>query len=249
MTRNDPHTFDYLLSPFQVVSFTREYEKDYVHFKRTTGYRRGRTRRGRRVTYCSVCVIFTTTSETSRAWVGGLGFWGGRRTWAPKYSNIALLPGRDASLALSYRRVPETRVTNSTVPPKRTGRNRIVFCLPFFSRTVAVLGLLFISTGTGGIKPCVFTFGGDQFQLPGQEEELARYSTRFVIAINAGSLVSTFLTPELRHDVHCFGKDSCFPLAFGVPAALMLTALGNRRSQPGAEKCNKPSRARTRDTT
>ena len=27
-------------------------------------------------------------------------------------------------------------------------------------------------------------------------------------------------------DVKCFGSDNCYPLAFGVPAALMLAAIG-----------------------
>uniref|UniRef100_A0A2H8TY08 Peptide transporter family 1 n=1 Tax=Melanaphis sacchari TaxID=742174 RepID=A0A2H8TY08_9HEMI len=92
-------------------------------------------------------------------------------------------------------------------------------------KTFALLGLFFISMGTGGIKPCIFTFGGDQFQLPQQEKQLLRFTTKFIIAINIGSLISTFLTPELRQSVHCFGKDTCFPLAFGVPAILMLTAI------------------------
>lgn len=94
---------------------------------------------------------------------------------------------------------------------------------------MAVLGLFLISTGTGGIKPCVFAFGGDQFQLPQQEKQLLHYTTKFIIAINVGSLVSTFLTPELRHSVHCFGRNTCYPLAFGVPAVLMLIAIGDNK--------------------
>ncbi|XP_060839691.1 peptide transporter family 1-like isoform X3 [Rhopalosiphum padi] len=89
----------------------------------------------------------------------------------------------------------------------------------------ALLGLFFISMGTGGIKPCVFAFGGDQFRLPQQEKQLLHYTTKFTIAINVGALMSTFLTPELRQSVHCFGRDTCFPLAFGVPAVLMITAI------------------------
>lgn len=82
------------------------------------------------------------------------------------------------------------------------------------------------------------------------------------MAINAGSLLSTLITPILRSrpgadavnsspqsaagelssppawrhcsqtpaalpgDVQCFGGD-CYALAFGVPAALMVVALGN----------------------
>lgn len=99
--------------------------------------------------------------------------------------------------------------------------------IQIFRRLVALLGLLFISIGTGGIKPCVFAFGGDQFRLPQQEKHLLNFTTQFMIAVNVGALISTFLTPELRQDVHCFGKKTCFPLAFGVPAMLMLCAIGN----------------------
>ena len=40
-------------------------------------------------------------------------------------------------------------------------------------------------------------------------------------SLNLGSLISTFLTPIFREDVECFGDDTCYSLAFGVPAALM----------------------------
>ncbi|CAI6367983.1 unnamed protein product [Macrosiphum euphorbiae] len=92
-------------------------------------------------------------------------------------------------------------------------------------KIIALLGLFLVSVGTGGIKPCVFTFGGDQFRLPEQEKQLLHYTTKFTFAINVGALFSTFLTPELRQSVHCLGRDTCFPLAFGVPAVLMLTAI------------------------
>ncbi|CAG0887083.1 unnamed protein product [Darwinula stevensoni] len=88
-----------------------------------------------------------------------------------------------------------------------------------------MVGLLLIAMGTGGIKPCVSAFGGDQFVIPGQEKQLGQFFSAFYFAINGGSLISTFLTPILREDVHCFGDKSCFPLAFGVPAALMITSL------------------------
>jgi hypothetical protein len=35
------------------------------------------------------------------------------------------------------------------------------------------------------------------------------------------------ITPVFRRDVHCFGVDSCYPLAFGVPALIMVLAVGN----------------------
>lgn len=34
-----------------------------------------------------------------------------------------------------------------------------------------------------------------------------------------------FITPIFRSDISCFGQSSCYPLAFGVPALLMIVAL------------------------
>ncbi|XP_027843456.2 peptide transporter family 1-like [Aphis gossypii] len=92
-------------------------------------------------------------------------------------------------------------------------------------RYLALLGLVLIAIGTGGIKPCVSSFGGDQFDLPAQEVYLQKFFSIFYFSINAGSLISTSVTPELRKGVQCFGQTSCFPLAFGVPAVLMLVAI------------------------
>ncbi len=36
----------------------------------------------------------------------------------------------------------------------------------------SLIGLALIALGTGGIKPCVAAFGGDQFKLPDQERQL-----------------------------------------------------------------------------
>uniref|UniRef100_A0A287BMQ3 Solute carrier family 15 member 2 n=2 Tax=Sus scrofa TaxID=9823 RepID=A0A287BMQ3_PIG len=88
---------------------------------------------------------------------------------------------------------------------------------------LSMVGLSLIALGTGGIKPCVAAFGGDQFEEK-HAEERTRYFSVFYLSINAGSLISTFVTPMLRGDVQCFGKD-CYALAFGVPGMLMIIAL------------------------
>ncbi|XP_006162428.1 solute carrier family 15 member 2 [Tupaia chinensis] len=88
---------------------------------------------------------------------------------------------------------------------------------------LSLVGLSLIALGTGGIKPCVAAFGGDQFEEK-HAEERTRYFSVFYLSINAGSLISTFVTPMLRGDVQCFG-DHCYALAFGVPGLLMLIAL------------------------
>ncbi|XP_055305332.1 peptide transporter family 1-like isoform X2 [Sitodiplosis mosellana] len=90
---------------------------------------------------------------------------------------------------------------------------------------VTVLGLLLIAMGTGGIKPNVSAFGGDQFKLPEQAKHLATFFSLFYLSINLGSMISTLLTPILRENVHCFGELSCYSLAFGVPGALMVISI------------------------
>lgn len=93
-------------------------------------------------------------------------------------------------------------------------------------RAFTLVGLFLTSVGAGGVKPCISSFGGDQFVLPDQEDLLQKFFSWFYFAVNAGSLFTSFITPELRKSVQCFGKDSCFPLAFGVPALLMSMSIG-----------------------
>lgn len=93
-------------------------------------------------------------------------------------------------------------------------------------RTFSLIGLLLIAIGTGGMKPSIVSFGGDQFVLPQQQVQLAAYFSLFYFMISLGSLISSTVTPMLREYVHCLEEDSCFPLAFGVPAILMIAAIG-----------------------
>ncbi|RMC06804.1 hypothetical protein DUI87_16250 [Hirundo rustica rustica] len=90
---------------------------------------------------------------------------------------------------------------------------------------LSVIGLILIALGTGGIKPCVSAFGGDQFEDE-QEKQRSTFFSLFYLSINAGSLLSTLITPIIRASqcgIHT--KQECYPLAFGVPAILMAVAL------------------------
>uniref|UniRef100_G3NJY0 Solute carrier family 15 member 1 n=1 Tax=Gasterosteus aculeatus aculeatus TaxID=481459 RepID=G3NJY0_GASAC len=62
---------------------------------------------------------------------------------------------------------------------------------------LSMLGLLLIALGTGGIKPCVAAFGGDQFS-DHQEKQRRTFFSVFYLCINGGSLLSTIITPILR---------------------------------------------------
>ena len=84
-------------------------------------------------------------------------------------------------------------------------------------------GLILIAFGTGGIKPCVSAFGGDQVKK-GDKTLLSTFFSLFYFSINAGSLISIFLTPILRRDIQCF-DDDCYAASFGVPAVLMISSI------------------------
>ncbi|XP_041662318.1 solute carrier family 15 member 1 [Cheilinus undulatus] len=94
-----------------------------------------------------------------------------------------------------------------------------------FHVVLAMVGLFLIALGTGGIKPCVAAFGGDQFG-DHQERQRRTFFSVFYLCINGGSLLSTIITPILRgQDCGIYTQQKCYSLAFGVPAALMVVAL------------------------
>ncbi|CAH2091444.1 unnamed protein product [Euphydryas editha] len=92
-------------------------------------------------------------------------------------------------------------------------------------RLCTILGLFLITLGTGGIKPCVTSFGGDQFNLPRQEKQLALYFSILYFNICTGSLIAKTVSPILRSDVHCFGDKDCYSLAFGAPGFIVLISI------------------------
>ena len=109
------------------------------------------------------------------------------------------------------------------------GRYRIILWLSlgyvFGHATIAAFetrwglfaGLTLIALGSGGIKPCVSAFLGDQFQ-PTQKKLLERVYGLFYWMINLGSFMSTLLIPVL---LAAWGPR----VAFAVPGLLMVLAL------------------------
>ncbi|NXL13458.1 S15A1 protein, partial [Setophaga kirtlandii] len=67
---------------------------------------------------------------------------------------------------------------------------------------LSMVGFVLIAFGTGGIKPCVSAFGGDQFEED-QEKQRSTFFSLFYLSINAGSLLSTLITPTIRGKVTC----------------------------------------------
>jgi POT family proton-dependent oligopeptide transporter len=92
----------------------------------------------------------------------------------------------------------------------------IVLAFTVGSRTGLYLGLLLIAVGTGGIKPCVSAFVGDQFGS-GREHLLPKIYGMFYWSINFGSFFSFGFLPSVRDN---FG----YRWAFGIPGVAMLLA-------------------------
>jgi POT family proton-dependent oligopeptide transporter len=78
------------------------------------------------------------------------------------------------------------------------------------------VGLALIALGSGGIKPCVSAYLGDQFSEKHKEYISEAYSI-FYFAINFGSMTSTIFTPLLLEKYNP-------SVAFALPGLLMFIA-------------------------
>lgn len=88
-------------------------------------------------------------------------------------------------------------------------------CLALFvdNRTGFYFGLCLIALGSGGIKPCVSSFVGDQFDQTNKHRAKVVFDAFYWI-INFGSFFASLLMP-------IFLKQLGPAIAFGVPGALM----------------------------
>jgi solute carrier family 15 oligopeptide transporter 1 len=73
--------------------------------------------------------------------------------------------------------------------------------LPFINGTIGIfIGLFLLAIGTSGVKPNIASFGGDQFKAE-QKVFLSSFFAMFYFAINAGSFVSSLITPVIKENV------------------------------------------------
>ncbi|KAJ8429753.1 LOW QUALITY PROTEIN: hypothetical protein Cgig2_001250 [Carnegiea gigantea] len=77
-------------------------------------------------------------------------------------------------------------------------------------------GLYLIALGTGGIKPCVSSFGADQFDDTDTDERVKKGSffNWFYFSINIGSFVSSSLIIWIQENIE-------WAIGFGIPAISM----------------------------
>uniref|UniRef100_A0A453DW70 Peptide transporter PTR5 n=1 Tax=Aegilops tauschii subsp. strangulata TaxID=200361 RepID=A0A453DW70_AEGTS len=96
-------------------------------------------------------------------------------------------------------------------------------CDPTAGQTAAVfVGLYLVALGTGGIKPCVSSFGADQFDEHDDGERRSKNSffNWFYFSINIGALVASSVLVYVQER---FG----WGWGFGIPAVVMLIAVGS----------------------
>ncbi|OMO97484.1 Proton-dependent oligopeptide transporter family [Corchorus olitorius] len=87
---------------------------------------------------------------------------------------------------------------------------------------VFFLGLYLIALGTGGIKPCVSSFGADQFDDSDEAEKKKKSSffNWFYFSINIGALVASSVLVYIQTNVG-------WAWGFGIPAVAMAIAVAS----------------------
>ncbi|XP_020187470.1 protein NRT1/ PTR FAMILY 8.3 [Aegilops tauschii subsp. strangulata] len=86
--------------------------------------------------------------------------------------------------------------------------------------TVFFLGLYLIALGTGGIKPCVSSFGADQFDDtdPAERIQKGSFFNWFYFSINIGALISSSFLVWVQDNLG-------WGLGFGIPTVFMGLAI------------------------
>jgi peptide/histidine transporter 3/4 len=87
---------------------------------------------------------------------------------------------------------------------------------------VFFFGLYLIALGTGGIKPCVSSFGADQFDDTDPKERVKKGSffNWFYFSINIGALISSSFLVYIQ-------DNAGWGLGFGIPALFMGIAIAS----------------------
>ncbi|KAM3197823.1 hypothetical protein ACQJBY_073107 [Aegilops geniculata] len=96
-------------------------------------------------------------------------------------------------------------------------------CDPTAGQTAAVfVGLYLVALGTGGIKPCVSSFGADQFDENdgGERRSKSSFFNWFYLSINIGALVASSVMVYVQEH---YG----WGWGFGIPAVVMAIAVGS----------------------
>ena len=101
---------------------------------------------------------------------------------------------------------------------------------------VTFLALYLVALGTGGIKPCVSSYGADQFDDADEREKKHKSSffNWFYFSINIGALIASSVLVWIQDNVG-------WGWGFGIPAAAMAIAVGSFFSGTRLYRNQRPS--------
>lgn len=130
-----------------------------------------------------------------------------------------------------------TLTLSATVPAFKPADCVGSVCPPATTAQYAVFffGLYLIALGTGGIKPCVSSFGADQFDDTDPKERVKKGSffNWFYFSINIGALVSSSFLVWIQ-------DNAGWGLGFGIPALFMGIAIASFFSGTPLYRFQKP---------
>ncbi|KAJ8760584.1 hypothetical protein K2173_015251 [Erythroxylum novogranatense] len=135
-------------------------------------------------------------------------YWG--RYWTiAAFSTIYFIGMCTLTLSASVPALRPAECIGSLCPPAAAAQYLVFF-----------LGLYLIALGTGGIKPCVSSFGADQFDDtdPRERRKKGSFFNWFYFSINIGALVSSSLLVYIQ-------DNAGWGLGFGIPALFMGLAI------------------------
>lgn len=89
-------------------------------------------------------------------------------------------------------------------------------------RALSITGLLIATMASGTTRANIMTFGGNQYQLPEQADQLKLYFSLQIFILKFGTLIGQLVLPILKAEVECFEMDSCYPLSFGSASLAMM---------------------------
>ncbi|XXG51325.1 hypothetical protein AAC387_Pa02g5125 [Persea americana] len=137
-------------------------------------------------------------------------YWG--RYWTiAVFSTIYFIGMATLTLSASVPAFKPPTCVGSVCPSASPAQYGVFFC-----------GLYLIALGTGGIKPCVSSFGADQFDDTDPTERVKKGSffNWFYFSINIGALISSSFLVYIQ-DNYGWG------LGFGIPTLFMGLAIGS----------------------
>ncbi|CAI9774703.1 unnamed protein product [Fraxinus pennsylvanica] len=104
-----------------------------------------------------------------------------------------------------------------------------------YQYAVLFVGLYLIALGTGGIKPCVSSFGADQFDDTDPEERVKKGSffNWFYFSVNIGALISSSFIVWIQ-------DNAGWGIGFGIPAVFMGIAIVSFFSGTSLYRFQKP---------